>query len=528
MPQAITSGQDVTALMSGAASPKDIKSGDDVTDLFKQSDKTEKQPASTLSAKMAARVKKMQERRAKPTSEPVLDALQGIGQGAISTVQTLAKPIRKAFGMKPAEPPPEATTTAMKVGRVAEQVGEFALPEAVAGKLVGGSKLLLKAPALIKTGVKAALTGAGGYAVAKGQNDPHPLVAGALTAAGPLLEFGPAAVKGLRSAAGRSLAKFFGESELTPMAVRKTIQDMVPAALDAGIPASWESWIRQARTSAEATGQRLAETVKGPAGSAWTSVQPVRQALEEYADRMGRIVKTHLSPAGVPIAKETVTVKNQAAVTVANNLIKRLDDIEKVYEDRVPARVLHDMKGTWNRVAKWAKTPGATARDFVMTERAEAARTGAKAIADVLDQKAPKISDLDQAYHVAKDLQHAITKAALEATGRSATAADALATKAVSGVKRFRLIGAGAGATALGTAGYRKEGVTGAVEGALVGGLAGSMLERAIQSPAWQLRTPRMLTALADAIERGDTTKIKTLVLPFLAKAGAGSPAEAK
>jgi hypothetical protein len=158
-----------------------------------------------------------------------------------------------------------------------------------------------------------------------------------------------------------------------------------------------------------------------------------------------------------------------------------------------------------------------------MTERAEAARTGAKAIADVLDHKAPKISDLDQAYHVAKDLQHSIVKAALETTGRAD--ATSIAGKIVSGVRRYRLLGASSGATAGAAAGYRREGVTGAVEGAFVGGLAGSMLERAFQSPAWQLRTPRALMALAGAIERGDMTKIKTLVLPFLTKTGAGSPA---
>ena len=478
-------------------------------------------PTSTAKDRSLARRKAVESRR-QAGQEPVLEALEGFGGEALHRVQQIASPIRKLFGMAPAVPL-QPTTTAGKVGRTAEQVGEFFVPEAVAGKAVGA----LKAGRAATTAVKAGLTGLGTAAVAKAQGDERPVLAGAVGAAGPLLELGPAAVKGLRSAAGRSLAKFFGESELTPMAKRQAIQDMVPAALDAGIPASWDQWIRQARTSTSATGEKLATTVKGGAGAAWTSIQPVRQALEEYADRVGRIVQKDISPAGVELAKHTVTVKNQAAVTAANNLTKRLTDIEGEYgTDRVPARVLHDLKGTWNRIAKWARTPGATARDFVMTERAEAARTGAKAIADVLDQKAPKISDLDHAYHVAKDLQHAVVKAALEATGRSTTAADEVATKIVSGVRRFRLIGTSSLATVGATAGYRREGLTGAVEGAFVGGLAGSMLEKAIQSPAWQLRTPRTLMALADAIERGDTTKIKTLVLPFLAKSAAGSTKE--
>ncbi len=476
-------------------------------------------PADTLKSRTAARVKKMQERRGKPTSEPVLDALEGAGRGAISTVQGLAKPIRKAFGMPPAVPPQEETTTAGKVGRTAEQVGEFFVPEAVGGKVAGA----MKAGRFVKAGVKAVISAAGNYAVASAQGDKRPGVAAAVGAAGPAVELSaPAAFKLLRTGAKAGLAKVLGASTLAPEAVTKAVQKVVPMALDDGLKPTWASWLKQRGVARGKAGLALEEGLKGPLGSSLVPTKPVIDALDELANKSAR----HVMKAEETLAGATSPAKGSVVdgtVVYNKRLMKTIDELKSVLKqhgDVVQARQLHDLKKSWDEfVYKASEFPNS--KKILVGLEARAKNAGANAIRGVLDSDAPKIADLDKAYSLNTRLYELVRKAAV---GEEVGAATGAAAKKASTALGRRAAIAGGGAVVGAGAGYeRTHSVQGAVIGGLIGGVTTRMLETALASPAWRLLPTATKSAIADAIANGQADTVRRLLTPVLAKAGAGS-----
>lgn len=171
-----------------------------------------------------------------PVASAGLDVLTGVGRGAMGTVQTLASPIRKALGMAPAAPVPGESTLAGSIGKGTEQVGEFLIPEAVAGKYArlynAASKLKAagygaQAARLIGAIPEAVMQAIGAYTTAKIQGDEAPGVAAGVSAALPMIGAGAAAVapKIMRSALGQVSADVLKRYKTTTQEIANTLME---------------------------------------------------------------------------------------------------------------------------------------------------------------------------------------------------------------------------------------------------------------------------------------------------------------
>lgn len=477
-------------------------------------------PADTPRARLNARRAKIAEHDASlKGTEPVLQALEGAGRGAISTVQGLASPIRKAFGMKPATPPEKETTTAGKVGRFAEQTAEFLTPE-------GASEALAtKVPKIAKAATKSVVSGAGSYALAKAQGDEHPVVAGLIGAGGPLVEMtAPAAYKLLRTGAKAGLAKVLGASTVAPEAVNAAVRKVVPVALDEGLKPTWASWLKQRSGAKTKAGVALKDAMDGPLGSSLVSTKPVIAALDELADSAARhVMKAEETVAG---ATGKVPAGDLVSGTVVYNkrLMKAINDIKttlKQHGDVVQARQLVDLKRSWDEFVYKANDFPNTKKILIGLE-AKAKHAAANAIRGVLDSDVPKIADLDKAYSLSVRLHDLVRKAAV---GEEVGVATGKAASRVANTFGRKAAVAASGATAGAGLGYeRTHSATGAAIGGLIGGASARMLESALSSPAWRTAPAALKNALADAISSGQANKVRKLLTPLLVKIGAGSP----
>ncbi len=452
------------------------------------------------------------------TRQRFTDLAGGALRGAVSTVQGLASPIRKVTGMAPATPPPTETTTAGKVGRGAEQIAEFFIPETEAEKVVS---VLPKMSKAVRVALKAGLTGSGTAAIAAAQGDSRPGIAGAVGAAGPLVEgVGPAVYKSARAGAKSALEKVFGSTPLEPKGVREAIRKMVPTALDEGIPASWNKWAIQTERAADKKGAAVDRVVAGPAGSTMVPIQPVIDHLDKFAHTAAQVMGVTPMSGGhlaqVPVmAKDDVLLRQ---INVFRNKLKNMP----TQNGEVPARVLHDIKSSWNKLAKYGgqKT---NVRDLILDAKASAARSATGAIRDVLDQHTPAIADVDKAYHIALDLHKAVIDTALETTGQ---VEKKVASNVASKLGRNVSVGSLGGAATAGSATYQQtHSVKEAAAAALVGGVTGRMLEQAFQSPGWKALTPIAKNALAEAIASGNAEKVRRIIMPLLASGTAGPKA---
>jgi hypothetical protein len=476
------------------------------------------------------RAKSLQHRRAvearrQAGQEPVLEALEGVGRGAISTVQGLAKPIRKAFGMPPATPPEAETTTAGKVGRAAEQVGEFFAPDTIGGKVAKA----VKGGRLVRAGIHAGISAAGNYAVASAQGDTRPSAAAALGAAGPAAELTvPAVYKLLRSGAKAGLAKVLGASSLAPDAINAAVQEVVPVALADGLKPTWGAWLKQRSLAKGKAGASLEKALEGPLGSSLVPTKPVIDALDELANKAAQHVMNAEetlagATAGKPVAGDVVSGK----VVYNKRLMKNINDLKSVLKnhgDVVQARQLVDLKRSWDDfVYKANEFPNK--KKILLGLEARAKNAAANAVRGVLDSDVPKIADLDKAYSLSVRLYDLVRKAA---TGEEVGAAVGSAAKKASTAMGRRAAIAGGGAVVGAGAGYeRTHSIRGAVVGGLIGGVATRMLETALASPAWRLLPAATKTSIADAIANEKADLVRRLLTPVIAKTVAGSPDKA-
>jgi len=442
-----------------------------------------------------AKPKKSWRQQTNENNEAALrEGVGGVVRGAVSTVQGLATPIRKAFGMAPATPPRAETTAVGKTARGMEQVGEFAVPGAVAGKLES-------------TAAKVATAAAGNYAVARGQGSDQTgagLAAGA-GAVGEGLTALPTAkiVNSLKTTAGKKLATFFGSAPTDAPAVRRAIADIVPTALSEGIPATWKSWLWQTEADKLAKGAAVKSTVAGSAGDAWAPVKPVIEALKGLEES----AKVTLGEGG-----HTGAIKDPDLLRQTRFFRTQMEKLEAAgSQGRVPARALHDVKQTWNAFSKFDPSKFTEAKDLILAAKVRAARTATDAIREVLASASPDIAQVDKAYHLSHGVHDAVVEAALNARGN-------VAPGIVNALRRSVTSGSATGAGVGATANYqRTHSLTGAVEGAVVGGITGRFLEQAMASPAWKTKGPQFYNAVANAITSGDAARLRQLVMPVIA-----------
>ena len=509
-------------------------------------------------------------------------AAVGAVRRATSTVQAIAAPIRKTFGMAPATAPDAETTRAGQVGRAVEQVGEFFIPAGLATKFSATLRtaarlrqagMATKAAKLLGTLPEAVLQASGAYGLLKAQGATDPKTGAAIAAAGPLAgAAAPMVAQGMKAAAVRQLAKVFGSSDLEPVGFRKAIAKIVPTALDLGIPLTWERWAKRAEQLKSATGQAVKNTVAGAAGDMWAPTKPIIDALTDLEERSARIMMKmptesadfvavgeeaafNAQERGATAAKFDETgyeatsrkqgmglsrpeaeqhlrdagwgqgqTKPEAVGTKDETLLRMIGyfrtKLQNLPSDQVPVRVLHDLKQTWNAFTKYAgrEAKDETLRDLILQSKGRAAEVATNAIRDVISQAAPTVHEVDQAYSIATRLHQAVVDSALEATGKAGTKITAGFTGAM---KRQAVIGATTGAAAGGSETYRRTGSPlEAAGGAIVGGLTGRMLEQAFRSPLWVTKGPQIAHALSKALSSQDADRVRRLLMPFMTRAG--------
>jgi hypothetical protein len=467
--------------------------------------------AGTKPETIEARRKKIRERAAALKGhEPVYEAARGAVRGAVSTVQGLASPIRKAFGMAPAEPPQAETTTAGKVGRGAEQVGEFFLP----GKVAQGAG---------RVG-KAAVEGAGTYAVAKAQGDPHPIMAAAMASV--LAPFGAIEkmAPGLREGAEKSMGKVLSTgADVMKKSVQKAIHESVGRALDLGISPTWRKVLARAEAVKETAGEAVKTTVAGPAGSTAVSTKPVVDALEALLSKAQNLVP--VSKTGVPMGAKFTANNVREAVTFNKRLVSKVEELKKIIENHGPtveARQLHNIKEDWNTFVYKAQSY-VNASKIKLNLEARAKKAATDAMRGVLDREAPTIAAVDKEYHFARQTSDVIADAA--GVGKLTPAAQAARTAAGQTVRRaVTAVGAGIGGVAGAAVGRSP---TAAAIGSAFGAGTSLLLEKAFRSPGWKLLPATIKNQLATALAAGKAETVRRLLAPLITAGTAKKPTEA-
>ena len=439
------------------------------------------------------------------------DVAMGAARGAVKTVQTLASPIRKMFGMEPATPPPEETTTGGKIGRGLESVAEFGLGS---GAVSAGVKALgLTGKAALAA--KSAGEGVASYGISKaqGSNETGARTAGVISAIAPvagyaLTHYGPK----IAARARTQLAKVFasgleGKGPMVDYAVQtgdianksvdsavRIVRQAADDTLDLPVTASWGKWQSQLAKDTAAKGQTLRTALAGQFGSQDLPKQPIIDALDDLI----RTSTEHLAQ---------VTPGGHQMITYNAPLKAELEALKETLEKYGPTltvRNLVDLKQTWDDAVYTISTSGKVgiaADVLASTAQKEAKQAGANAIRKLFDQSAPTIADLNEAYTHAKRLEDLVIKLHKVNPSMSGSAKELVKT-----------VGTAAGAVI----GHSQGGYELALLGAGIGRTATRGLITAMESPLWKTLTPAMKDRLATAIANGRGDDVLKVLAPVL------------
>lgn len=437
----------------------------------------------------------------------------GAVRGAVGTVQTLASPIRKAFGMAPATPPPEETTTAGKIGRAAEQVGEFVIPEAGIAKgfeALGLTNLAGRAAKIAAAG-KAALRGGAAAGVTKlqGGSDTAAAVNAATGGIGSLVgDATPALAQAIRTRAVNQLAQRFAKGvestgpeiqhaiktgEISPQVsdAVKIVRDAASETLDAPVKFGWGKWMTSLGQSLAEKGKTLGTALKSGLGQQYVPKQPVLDALDQLESESVKHF-AQISQGGYADVVYNPNLQSQV-----KTLRQQLDQ----YGSHLTIQNLVDLKRTWDDAVYTLSTAGkvGVGADVLMSSAEKTAKkVGADAIRAVLDQHAPTVSALDEAVSHAYRLRDLVKKLYKVQPGVGDLGQFALHTG-----------GAGAGVAVGGLVGHPYVGLG-------LGGAAGRVVSRLFESPLFHTMSPKAKNALAVALANGDADGVRRIVTPLL------------
>lgn len=409
----------------------------------------------------------------------VADVAIGAGKGAMNTIGGLGQMARKIPGVNALDnlmtPIPIDTTpanTAQRVGYGAEQIGEFFVP---VGGLAGKAKL---AADVAKSGV---------LTLAQGGS---PASAGASAA---LTAVMPAAVQGATKAAGvvsralsRSAEKMTAQAlGATKEGMKATAATLAPEMLKRGVRGSRKAMLEQARAQVSAVGAQIGDEIAAKAAEGATvDGQAVRGAIQ--------------------LARDALKVKNAAGVMTtipgAERTVKQLDKMDEFVASLgpdIPFEKAQVVKQTWDRLVSKAGlyTNKATA-SATDNAQAWAVREGASAFRELLAKGSPTLDDLNREYAFWKGL-----KTVLSETERRTQAQGGGLVSGITGAAGM-------------AAGYSQgDSMSDKVQNALIGGLAGRQLVKAMQSPWWRTTASAPLKqALADALASGNAERISRAV----------------
>jgi hypothetical protein len=461
-------------------------------------------------------------------TEIATDTGKGLRASAATLLYGGGDLIRRRLGMervverpavKAEMTPPESVSG--NAGAFVGEAAQFAVPLA---KLAKGSIL---AERLVKAGIsarKAAVAGvaadtvgqaAGAAGVAAVRGDENigttAAITGAFPAIGGALKIGATTIReraikqlsttlseGLAAGQGPKLTEAIKAGVAPDIATARNVRILRQAAsdtLELPINITWGKWLTGIAKGRTQKAKTLSTALKGELGDVEIPVAPLVESLDELIDTSAR----HLAkvkggyryvPFDEPLLAEAVTLKEQLGT----------------YAEKISTRNLVDIKRTWDSVVFTLGQAGKVGADpaaLVATAKKEAAYRGANGIRSVLEKVNPEVSELDTAVHHAIQLENLVTK--LWEKNPS------MGTMAKTGtVATFGLAGTLAGRAVA-------PGLIGAVMGGHVGGAAGLMLVKALQSPLWATLNPQLKSRLATAIQRGDGPLVQRILAPVVA-----------
>jgi len=408
-------------------------------------------------------------------------AAAGAVRGAVSTVQTLAKPIRWATGMPPATPPPAETTTAGTIGRGAEQIAEMFIPASKisAARTLAAQKLApYLAPAVGRTAARllpqVAVEAAGQAGIAAVQGG-DPRVAAAGGAAIPVLGAGLSRIThtlpaSLKEQAAKKVVQALGPTKERFKAIAERL---APNILQRGLGGSREALQEQAASKLSQVGSELdavlTQHATQPIGS-----QPVVDALETAKD-----------------AFRTTSVAG-TVVEFEPRAIKQLTGLQQVLTDLGPNPTVEQLvavRRAWDKVVSQAggfehRASGAIGVPLKDISEAWAKREATGAIRELLAVDVPDLAAINKEWAFWKGLNDVLTQT--------------LKRTQPHGVSMGQMLAGGMGTMAGAMAGAPMGTEAAAAGGAL--GLLAAQARAVVTSPRWRLLDARIRNQLADAI----------------------------
>jgi hypothetical protein len=311
------------------------------------------------------------------TAERAIDsyvhAPAGAAKGLASTSYNVARLGSMAVpGVQTLPPKPDLLNPAPneKVGYGVEQAAEFAVPGAVTGDIGKGLSLIPR------MATRAALEGAGATAVSAAHGDEHPLLTGAVGAAG------GAASEGLETAAPwiqEHATKLYSRALNPTTGANKVLtQKVVPELIDQGEWGTLKTLVNKSEDVKGSVGPAIDATLTAR-GATPVNAQSVINDLEDFKNGFKSSNGTVLNPSAVDAAdtlqRQIVDMGSGGAVTTA---------------DLVKARRI------WDNVA--ARAGAYTGADVAQGSMADAMTEGASSIRKTLAADNPDLAALNQQY----------------------------------------------------------------------------------------------------------------------------------
>ena len=355
------------------------------------------------------------------------------------------------------------TNTAQRIGFGAEQIGEFFLPTGPAGKALQAGKSGLLT--LAQTG--------------------SPLTAGVsagLTSVLPGAGAAQRASTSLREGAEKTMAQALGP---TKEWAKDTARKVAPEMLKRGVGGSRAAMLEQASQQTRSVGAQIGAEIQAAAAAGQTiSGNGVRGAIGQAA---AGLHVADATGAAIPIAGTEAVVRRLA----------KLDAFVAKLGDDIPIDKAAKVKTTFDQIVSkaglYGQKAGASATD---SANAWAIREAAGAFRGLLAKANPTLDDLNAEYAFWKGLRTVLTETEKR-------------TQAQSG----GLVAAGMGGSGAVVGAMSGEGASDRVQNALIGGVAGRQLVRALQSPQWrtQVSAP-MKEVLAKALASGRAEAVTAAV----------------
>lgn len=361
--------------------------------------------------------------------------------------------------------------TAQRVGFAGEQIGEFFIPAAKAGALAKVPGLTRAIPA-----AQAALTTG-----AQGGTGVDASISGALTAAipgGQALKRGASA---LEAGANKEMAQALGA---TKEWAKSEAADLAPEMLRRGVRGSREAMLAEAKTSAKAAGQRLDDAYRAAA-------------------QAGEAVKGDIVRGNIQLSRDALMTTDAAGKRVVipgtETAIRRLDRLDRFVESLgadIPVDKAAHVKRTFDKIVSKAGLfgPKATAS---ATDNADAwaIREASNAFRELLNTN-PTVAALNKEASFWTGLKGVLKETQKRTQAQAGTG----------------LVQAGMGGTGAVVGALSGDSTSEKAANAVIGGLAGRQLMKAIQSPAFRTSVSAPLKQkLADALASGSSERIASI-----------------